>query len=249
MMNQIVEDNDFKWTKLSIIHTSKNDDKLEEWKSDLVEYLNDACDRPDRDYFYHMLPVLRFIDEPDSIAYTTYGKVICLNAPNKKIDDLFPNWLFIYIHECLHQMWDTFGAEDEVRKQLGTCNSDLMNIASDCVINEYIHTQKDLRLKFPSNTLVTAEHIKEKYDVDYDPRTDNQITLYLKLWDKLKDKLDTIKSNKDFPNPPKVEYEKKSDEYVDGWNQAIADYMAGKITKDNIDDMMVNAWSSSKKKD
>lgn len=195
-----------------------------QWKLDFVEFVNEETDVNGKEYFYYMLPCLRFITDEKSIAYTTPKKAICLSAPHKDIKTTMLNWYFIYLHECLHQMWDTFGAEDEVREKLGECDGWIMNIASDCVINEFLHNNVHFKLNFPSDGLITSKSLFDDYKITYNPREDTQVSLYLKLLE-VKDKI--------YKKPPKgqdpPEIDKKSDEYVKGWNQAIEDYKAGKL--------------------
>jgi len=197
-----------------------------EWKADFVEYVDLECDEEGKEFFYYMLPALRFMKEDGKhIAYTTPKKAICLFAPNKEIKTTMPNWFFIYLHECLHQLWDTFAAEDEVREQVGECDGWIMNIASDCVINEFIHTHRDFRLKFPSDGLVTAKKLFDNYGVSYIPSKDTQISLYFKLMEVA----EKLRKNPPDPNDPPGPIKKESDEYVKGWNQAMEDYKAGKL--------------------
>jgi hypothetical protein len=137
-------------------------------------------------------------------------------------------------------MWDTFGAEDEVKKQWGKCNHYLMNVAADCVINEYLHTQRDFKLPYATDGLITAKSLKENYGVDYNPREDTQVSLYKKL-EEVADKIMKNKPDqkKNPLNQPKIDH--KSDKYVEGWNKAMADWKAGKINKENIEEVYKKA--------
>lgn len=230
---EILDYKEFRGTKHSILAINKDN----EWKGDLIQYINDETDVNSKMYFYYMLPCVRFTSDPRyGIACTDPKKVIWLNAPNKEVESIHDRWYFIYLHECLHQMWDTFGAEKEVIKQFGKCNHTIMNIASDCVINEYLHTQRDFKLKFPTDGLVTAKSLKDNYGVDYNPREDTQISLYFKLMDVAEKVMKNQPDQKQNPlNQPKID--KKSDDYVKGWNQAMADWKAGKINKENIEEI------------
>ena len=205
-------------------YTLLNSGGNEEFKSDLLEYINVETDTDTKEFFYYMLPYVRFIVNSDDIAYTTPLKAICLCVPHPDVKTVIKNWYFIYLHECLHQLWDTFGAEDEVREKLGECDHYIMNIASDCVINEFLHNNNHFNLKFPTDDLVTAEFLSSEYGVTYDFKHDTQVSLYDKLI-AVKDKI--YKKPPKGQKPPKID--KKTDEYVKGWNQAIEDYKAGKI--------------------
>lgn len=233
-MSKLLDLKEFIGTKASIKHTGGDT----EWKEDLIQFINDETDVKSKEFFFYMLPAVRFTTDPAyGIACTDMKKVIWLNAPNTEVNTTWNNWYFIYLHECLHQMWDTFGAEDEIKKEFGKCDHYLMNIASDCVINEFLHINRDFKLKFPTSGLITAKLLKDKYNVDYDPRHDTQTKLYLKL-EKVADKIkkDQPDMSQNPNNTPVIE--KKTDEYVKGWNQAIEDWKSGKITKENIADVL-----------
>ena len=125
-----------------------------------------------------MLEFVRFLNpSDDAIAYTTPDHLIYMNCPNSKINGV-KQWDFVYDHECLHQLWDTFGVADKIKKQYGSYNHDILNIASDCVINDYLSY---FRHKSQPNDLITPEYLKKTYNVEYDRKKDTQFTLYLKL--------------------------------------------------------------------
>ena len=158
-------------------------DGKEEWKYDFIEFVNDDCDQSDLSFFYDSLPFVRFImdDDQTNVAYTTPNKRIFMNAPNiKDLGETKMLWESIYFHECLHQLWDTFGVGEEIKKELGEdkYNHDLLNIASDCVINEFI--MNNMGRKMPKN-LIDTEAIKSNFGVDYDRSKDTQFSLYVKL--------------------------------------------------------------------
>jgi len=138
------------------------------------------------EFLYNMVQALRFLNtKKETIAYTDREKYIYLNAPKgASIGKVYDKWKFIYIHECLHQIWDTFGVEDKIKKDKGSCNHGLMNIASDCVINDFIYNY--FNLDYPTDGLVTPEAIKEDFGVEYDRKEDNQYSLYMKLEPHLK---------------------------------------------------------------
>ena len=133
------------------------------------------------DFLYDMVTALRYLNtNADTVAYTDREKYIYLNAPNgASIGRSIDRWKFIFIHECLHQIWDTFGVEDSIKKEQGHCDHELLNIASDCVINDFIYYA--FRLDYPTDGLITPELLEEKFGVEYDSRKDNQASLYMKL--------------------------------------------------------------------
>ena len=248
-MVEFLESKYFKWVKKSILDTSKGDNDKIEWKEGLVEFINDECDREGMEFFFYALPYMRFVIDPGHIAYTTPDKIMCFYAPNNEVEDLYGKWMFIYFHECLHQLWDTWGAEKEIEEATGKeCDSYIMNIASDCVINEFL--MRNLKLEPATDGLVTAKYLSEKYGVSYNHRKDTQTSMYLKLLEVA----DKIKKNPPQDGNPDNERRqppqngggssgagqsggggqqqqpnKQSDDYVAGWNQAMADFAAGKI--------------------
>lgn len=241
-MTNLLDCKEFRGIKHSILAINKDND----WKADLIEYINEETNVKSKYYFWYMLPCVRFTNDPKyGIACTDPKKIIWLNAPNEHVENIHNRWYFIFLHECLHQAWDTFGAEEEVKKKIGSCDHYVMNIASDCVINEYLHTQRDFKLPFPTKGLITAKLLKDEYNVDYNPREDTQVSLYMKLI-KVKEQLMKNKpeENENPLNTPEIK--KSSDEYVKGWNKAIADWKAGKITAENIEEVLENAMKNKK---
>lgn len=233
-MTDLLDCKEFRGLKHSILKINKDND----WKGDLIEYINDETNVKSKYFFWYMLPAVRFTDDPKyGIACTDTKKIIWLNAPNEHVENIHNRWYFIFLHECLHQAWDTFGAEAEVKMKLGSCDHYLMNIASDCVINEYLNTQRDFKLPFPTKGLVTAKLLKDQYNVDYNPREDTQISLYMKLL-KVKEQIMKNKPKEDENPLNQPEIDKKSDEYVKGWNKAIADWKSGKINEENIKEVL-----------
>ena len=206
------------------------------------------------EFLYNMVQALRYLkDDGKTVAYTTPDKYIYLNAPKgAKIGKVMDKWKFIYIHECLHQIWDTFGVEDKVRKEKGSCNHGLMNIASDCVINDFIYNY--FNLEYPTTGLVTPEAIKEDFDVDYDRRKDNQYSLYIKLLPHLKKAEALPKYKKEFEEAeaPMINIKPKSGNgpqgktnlvptgqpYKNGHEKAI--YLINRILKDQYDKFDAN---------
>ena len=206
------------------------------------------------EFLYNMVQALRYLnDSADEVAYTTPDKYIYLNAPKgANIGKVVDKWKFIYIHECLHQIWDTFGVEDQVRKEKGSCNHGLMNIASDCVINDFIYNY--FNLDYPTTGLVTPEAIKEDFGVEYDRRKDNQYSLYLKLEPFLQQAQSNQKYKKEFEDAPAPQINIKpqggggqqgntnliptGQPYKNGHEKAV--YLINRILKDKYDEFDAN---------
>ena len=183
--SSLLNEKEFKNTKQSIINISQIDSQ-EKFRTSLIEYINDTADNNDDTFFYDMLPVTRFLKPTDrAVAYTTPDGKIFLNAPSQEIGASKKVWDFIYCHECLHQLWDTFGVADKIKKTEGSYDHYILNIASDCVINDYLSFY---RKKTAPDQGITPEYLQDQYGVDYDRTEDTQYTLYLKLM-KVKDKL------------------------------------------------------------
>lgn len=187
--SSLLNSKDFKLTKESLIEVSEHDHE-ENFRVKLIEYIDDTADNNDDMFFYDMLEFTRFLnpyENPEAanhIAFTDPNKLIYLNAPNDIVGKSIRKWEFVYDHECLHQLWDTFGVAEKIKAAGYEYNHMLLNIASDCVINDYLdYYRKKERLEdgiFP-------EYLKKEYDVDYDRKSDTQYTLYLKLLDKKKE--------------------------------------------------------------
>lgn len=181
--SSLINSDEFKFVKSSLIKASEKDNEAE-FRVKTLEYINDTSDEKDDKFFYDMLEFVRFLD-PDvaDTAFTTPDHLIYLNCPNGgdlSIGKSVRKWDFIYDHECLHQLWDTFAVGDKIKKELGEdkYNHKLLNYASDCVINDYLYYY---RKKERPDDLITPEYIKEQFGVTYDRKVDTQYTLYLKL--------------------------------------------------------------------
>lgn len=176
--SSLLNDKHFKFLKSNIAEVSKQDSN-QKFRVSLIEYINDTSDNNDDVFFYEMLEFVRFLDpSSDSVAYTTPDRLIYLNSPGK-IGKEFRQWDFVYCHECLHQLWETFNVADEIKKQKNIeYDHYILNVASDCVINDYLYTYR--KKTRPSN-LITPEYIKESYGVEYNRLEDNQFSLYCKL--------------------------------------------------------------------
>ena len=238
-LNKLIQLDEFKWVLKSILETG---DK-EEWKADLIEFINSDTGDSSSTFFYNRLPFVRFIDEENNVAaYTAPDHRIYMNAPKGfGIGEDDYKWEFIYMHECMHQLWNTFDVESNIEKQFGSCDHEILNIASDCVINDYLNFSR--KMPYPTDGLVSPEFIKNHYGVEYDRKKDTQFGLY----EKLMKVSDTVK--KDLPKkqisgtikPGKINksntppgggggkgknYPK---EFVDGWTDAIQDVIDKKV--------------------
>lgn len=243
----LLNDPDFIHVKNSLIKISEKDHK-EDFRVKMVEYINDSADSDDDQFFYDMLEFIRFLDpSSEAVAYTTPNKLISLNAPGV-IGENLRHWDFIYDHECLHQLWDTFAVGDKIKKEGKEYNHEILNIASDCVINDYLsHNRKKLQ---PEGT-VNPEFIKNKFGVEFNRNADTQYSLYLKLINSPKKKeieeyakeQEKIHNGKITPKQVKdVENdgggggqgEKHSDDYKKGWVDGINDVLDGKVDPKNF---------------
>ena len=177
--NKLIQLPDFQWTLKSITDIG---DKNSEWKADLIEFINSDSSDNSSAFFYDMLPFVRFVDEPvnQSAAYTTPDHRIWMNAPKGfGIGEKDYKWEFIYYHECMHQLWDTFDVQKNIEKRFGSCDMTILNIASDCVINDWLHVNK--KMPYPTDGLITPELLEKEYGVKYDRSKDTQFGLYEKL--------------------------------------------------------------------
>jgi len=176
--SSLLNDKDFALVKASLIKASEKDGK-EKFRVKMLEYINDISDNDDDEFFFDMIEFVRFLDpSDDALAYTTPEHLIFMNAPGTHIGENLRQWDFTYDHECLHQLWDTFGVENKIKKAGIKFDHYTLNVASDCVINDYLNF---IRKKEMPKDLITPEYLKEQYGVEYDRKRDTQYTLYLKL--------------------------------------------------------------------
>lgn len=181
--SSLINSDEFEFVKNSLIKVSEKDHE-EDFRVKALEYINDTSDEKDDKFFYDMLEFVRFLDpDDDATAYTTPEHLIYLNCPsggNNPIGKSVRKWDFIFDHECLHQLWDTFGVAEKIKEEQGEdkYNHKLLNFASDCVINDYLYYY---RKKERPDNLITPEYIKEQFKVEYDRKVDTQYTLYLKM--------------------------------------------------------------------
>lgn len=240
--SSLLNDSAFRNVKKSLISVSAIDNKAD-FRIKAIEYINDSSENNDDMFFYDMLPYTRFLDpKSEDMAYTTPEGLIFLNCPGK-IGEKLREWDFTYDHECLHQLWETFSVEKEIIKKHGDCNHLLLNIASDCVINDYL--SKVRKKSQPENT-ITPQYIQDKFGIKYDRKVDTQYTLYVKLLPKAKElekdpicqttfdgkidpkKVEKVDGGNNGPGPDpgtNGNVEKHSEDYIKGWTDAIQDVL------------------------
>ena len=175
--SSLINSKELKLLKDSLIAASEVDGK-ENFRVRLIEYIDDTADNEDDEFFYDMIEFCRFLKpDPETTAYTTPDHLIYLNAPGV-FGEKMREWDFIYCHECLHQLWDTFGVEDQIKKNGIKFDHYVLNVASDCVINDYLSA---IRKKSAPSEVILPEHLQKQFGVTYDRKVDTQFTLYLKL--------------------------------------------------------------------
>ena len=175
--SSLINSKELKLLKDSLIAASEVDGK-ENFRVRLIEYIDDTADNEEDEFFYDMMEFCRFL-KPDlkTTAYTTPDHIIYLNAPGV-FGEKVREWDFIYCHECLHQLWDTFNVGEQIKKNGIKFDHYVLNVASDCVINDYLSA---IRKKTAPPQGITPEYLKETFGVEYDRKVDTQFTLYLKL--------------------------------------------------------------------
>lgn len=175
--SSLINSKELKLLKDSLIAASEVDGK-ENFRVRLIEYIDDTADNEDDEFFYDMIEFVRFLKpDPETTAYTTPEHLIFLNAPGV-FGEKIREWDFVYCHECLHQLWETFDVAEQIKKNGVKYDHYVLNIASDCVINDYLSA---IRKKTAPPDGITPEYLQEQYGIDYDRKVDTQYTLYLKL--------------------------------------------------------------------
>ena len=175
--SSLINSKELKLLKDSLIAASEVDGK-ENFRVRLIEYIDDTADNEEDEFFYDMMEFCRFLKpDPETTAFTTPDHIIYLNAPGV-FGEKVREWDFIYCHECLHQLWETFAVEDQIKKNGIKFDHYVLNVASDCVINDYLSA---IRKKTAPPNGITPEYLKETFGVEYDRKVDTQFTLYLKL--------------------------------------------------------------------
>lgn len=175
--SSLLNSKELKLLKDSLIAASEVDGK-ENFRVKLIEYIDDTADNEEDEFFYDMIEFCRFLKpDPETTAYTTPEHLIYLNAPGV-FGEKIREWDFVYCHECLHQLWETFEVAEQIKKNGVKYDHYVLNIASDCVINDYLSA---IRKKTAPPDGITPEYLQETYGIDYDRKLDTQYTLYLKL--------------------------------------------------------------------
>lgn len=185
-------------------------DKYTSWRLDFTKYLKITTRYYRYRFFWEMIPMIYFIQNNKGIAWTDSNHNIFLNIPHDKVKLEKEKWEFIYYHECLHQLFDTFSVGETLQKKEGNNFShELLNIASDCIINNYV--KKNCNLEYPTDFLITPEYIKDTYGIEYNPREDNQYGLYMKLKKVQKEILDDPLVQQTRENMPDVDIDMEGD--------------------------------------
>lgn len=156
----------------------KQKDENYEFRKEIVDYVyNYETDAHSKELLNFLPLVLFLYKNKNDIAFTNEKGDIYLN-PNRFRGEIssIEEWEFIFCHECYHQVWDTFDVQKCIGKELGRCYPKVLNVASDCIINE---TLKASKRKVPT-MVITAETIKRDFDVDYEIY-DTQYSLYIKI--------------------------------------------------------------------
>ena len=227
------------------------DDEHTDDRAFLVDMM-DTWSSDDHDTFFNdMLCAINFIlsSDPQEIAYTDINRIISLNYPCDEAvvpfdDDRFMRWYFIYCHECLHQLWDTFEVGDKIKQEGITYNHILLNIASDTIINDFLSYVNKSHKKEPLKGW-NPKVLKNEFGIDYDRKVDTQFTLYKKLLEVAPEKIEKAqekyggeiepkevrKSNQQAPGGGNGSgmQQKHSDEYKKGYSDAIKDVVSKKV--------------------
>lgn len=240
--SSLINSKELKLLKDSLIAASEVDGK-ENFRVRLIEYIDDTADNEEDEFFYDMIEFVRFLKpDPETTAYTTPEHLIYLNAPGV-FGEKIREWDFVYCHECLHQLWETFDVAEQIKKNGVKYDHYVLNIASDCVINDYLSA---IRKKTAPPDGITPEYLQEQFGIDYDRKVDTQYTLYLKLLEVTEKLMKDQRCQKAFdgkikpksvnkgPTPPPQPSGKHSKEYIDGWTDAIQDVLDKKV--DPLDD-------------
>ena len=225
------------------------DDEHTDDRAFLVDMM-DTWSSDDHDTFFNdMLCAINFIRSKEHIAYTDINRIISLNYPCDEAvvpfdDDRFMRWYFIYCHECLHQLWDTFEVGDKIKQEGITYNHMLLNIASDTIINDFLAYINKSHKKEPLKGW-NPKVLKNEFGIDYDRKVDTQFTLYMKLLEVAPEKIEKAqekyggeiepkevrKSNQQAPGGGNDNgmQQKHSDEYKKGYSDAIKDVVGKKV--------------------
>ena len=210
------EYDEFRYTKTSLLYAAEADGDLDK-RVKIFDYIDD--ENNEGTFYYDMLEFFRFLDPSDPatqghIAYTTPDHLLYFNAPNEYITNPreLAQWDFVYCHECLHQIWDTFAVGEKIKKDGLEYNHRLLNIAADCIINDFL---RRIEKKVPFENGIFPETIEEQFGgIKYNPKKDTQYSLYVKLQKWLKDNNEDIdqKINQDENFKKAVEQSEKHEQ-------------------------------------
>lgn len=210
------EYDEFRYTKTSLLYAAEADGELNK-RVKIFDYIDD--ENNEGTFYYDMLEFFRFLDPSDPatqghIAYTTPDHLLYFNAPNEYITNPreLAQWDFVYCHECLHQIWDTFAVGEKIKADGLEYNHRLLNIAADCIINDFL---RRIEKKVPFENGIFPETIEEQFSgIKYNPKKDTQYSLYVKLQKWLKDNNEDIdqKINQDENFKKAVEQSEKHEQ-------------------------------------
>lgn len=232
----------------SILTWNAYDPDNTEERCEIIDY----CDRSSHSemtekFFWEMLSNVCYVKDNETTACTTHEGMIVFNYPGfiiPKDKDMYRKWYFIHAHECMHQLWDTFEVVDRIKENGIEYDHELLNIASDCVINDYLMYIKKQNKLVPDD-LITPESLKKNYNVEYNRKVDTQFTLYKKMLEldksereklknKYKEKEGSIKPTKTRELPsegggPQQKPQKFPTEFIRGWGDARDDVYDKKV--------------------
>lgn len=177
-------------------------DEHVQWRLDFTTYLKTTTKYNGYRFFWELIPMIYFTTGKKGIAWTDANCNIFLNIPHAEVELKNTKWEFIYYHECLHQLFETFEVGKALEKEQGKKFSHfILNVASDCIINN--HIKKNYDIDYPTADLITPEYLLEKYNIEYNPKEDNQYDMYMKLYaikDKFKNDPIIQKALEDMPD-------------------------------------------------
>lgn len=233
--SELMNDPDFVDVKDSLLKSNiSQNDKDVDFIVDMLEFVNDKAVMNHDLFFYQMMEFIRFPKKKKKrkIAWTDMYHSIYLNCPGI-IGESVRDWDFTYAHECLHNLWDTFGVADELIKKFGSYNHKVLNLASDCVINDFlVHVCKKHQNE---NVLVSPAWILQTFGIKYDRTVDTQYTLYLKLME-AKEQIENNKELENWNNQYDGPDEDDDDDDDDGDDSQQSNGGKGKPKKGNGND-------------
>ena len=254
--NSLLTKERYKYLRQSIEERDQFDPENTEFRIDLFDYIAFNSYNDDDEFFYDEIEFSRMLDpekHAEHIAFTDQHGLLWFNVPNKHVGKDEKEWEFIYCHECMHQLWDTFGVADKLKNEGYKVNHEMLNIASDIVINDYLEF---LRNKKRPKAVLDAKWLKENFGVEYNRKKDTQYSLYLKLTESKEAKKIVNQAKQDDPtfgdqtiDPKNInkmdnpnqggdsngEYKEYPEEFVEGYTDAIKDVLDKKIDPLTVD--------------